>query len=186
MRDRWLRRLTGPRAVRSTASRARDETGTELVIAWIDAAARGLANPAPGPSVAAASRVCDGLFTVAAITAVLHEKVAAQHEYRTINLHCVSAAVEFMKVLGEDTLRTHRIGAVRPVGWEQMTPAMNASAITARLIHLGEALQLALCAVTIDPTLTPEVREVADAYGLPAATVIVKACRTLLTDPHTP
>ncbi|MFI9508811.1 hypothetical protein [Nocardia sp. NPDC052566] len=183
MRHHWLRRITGRRATPVRAPATPDDTGTDLVLAWIGDVTAGLANPPPGPPESAAARSCDGLFTAAALSAVLIEKVDPRPEYRIANRYCLAAAIEFMKALGEETLRRYRIRAATPVGWERMTADLDERAIAAKMIQLGEALQLTLCAVTIDATLTTDIRDVADDFGLPAAAAIVDSFQTVLTHP---
>ncbi|NUP28785.1 MAG: hypothetical protein HOQ44_19230 [Nocardia sp.] len=161
----------------------RDASGTELVVEWIDAVTTGLATAPPGPPEAAPARVCDGMFTAATIVAVLIEKIADRTEYRVANNRCMASAVDFMKVLGEDTLRRYRIDGVQPVGWENMGTEMDEMVIASRLGQLGEALQLALLAVTTDYDLSDEVREAAEESGLLAADVLVEACQAIQTDP---
>lgn len=158
-------------------------SGTEVVVRWIDAVTTGLATAPPGPPEAAPARVCDGMFTAATIVAVLIDKIADRTEYRVANNRCMASAVDFMKVLGEDTLRRHRIAGVQPVGWENMGTEMDELVIARRLARLGEALQLALLAVTTDYELPEEVREAAEESGLLAADVLVEACQAIQTDP---
>lgn len=177
---RWFRRREEP-FLRAPASS--DATGTDLVVAWIDAVTTGLASAPPGPPEAAPARVCDGMFTAATIVAVLIEKVADRTEYRVANNRCMASAVDFMKVLGEDTLRRYRIDGVQPVGWENMDAEMDEPVIARRLGSLGEALQMALLAVTTDYDLSDEVREAAEESGLLAADVLVEACQAIQTDP---
>lgn len=158
-------------------------SGTDVVVRWIDAVTTGLAAAPPGPPEAAPARVCDGMFTAATIVAVLIDKIADRTEYRVANNRCMAAAVDFMKVLGEDTLRRYRIAGVQPVGWENMDEEMDELVIARRLARLGEALQLALLAVTTDYDLSDEVREAAEESGLLAADVLVEACQAIQTDP---
>lgn len=173
---RWLRRLIGRRTPRISAPAAPvDTTGTDLVLGWIDSVVAGLTHPPSGPPEAAPARACDGLFTAATVAAVLIEKVRPWQELKTANHRCLVAAVEFMKALGEETLRTHRIAGVVQVAWNDMTPEMDTAAICARMIQLGETLQLALLAVTTDVSLSADVRDVADDYGLPAADTVIEA-----------
>ncbi|ONM50573.1 hypothetical protein [Nocardia donostiensis] len=182
MRNPWWRLRR--RAQQIVAPEPVDDTGTDLVIRWIDTVTTALAEPPKGPPEAAPARVCDGMFTAATIAAVLIEKVADRTEYRVANNRCMAAAVDFMKVLGEDTLRRHRIHA-QPVGLDQLSPDMNELAIARHLAQLGEALQLSLCAVTTDDALSIEVRDTANDSGLLAADVLVEVCQAIQSDPTT-
>ncbi|NKY56844.1 hypothetical protein [Nocardia flavorosea] len=177
---RWFRRRDEPNVYEPQRT---DASGTELVVEWIDAVTTGLATAPPGPPEAAPARVCDGMFTAATIVAVLIDKIADRTEYRVANNRCMASAVDFMKVLGEDTLRRYRIDGVQPVGWENLGPEMDEALIARRLGRLGEALQLALLAVTTDYDLSDEVREAAEESGLLAADVLVEACQAIQTDP---
>jgi hypothetical protein len=171
MRNRWRRR-----------QRSVTRPATDRVTGWIDAVITGLAHPAAGPPEAGAARICDGLFTAATVSAVLLERVRRRPEYQAAHHRCIAAAIEFMKVLGEDTLRRHRIVAV-PARWDEITPGVDARLVAGRMAQLGEALQIALCAVTTDVLLSPDIREVAELYGIPAAAVVADAYRVVTTDP---
>lgn len=182
MRNPWWRLRR--RAQRLVVQKPAAESDTELVARWIDTVTTALAQPAHGPPEAAPARVCDGMFTAATIAALLIEKVADRTEYRVANNRCMAAAVDFMKVLGEDTLRRHRIHA-RPVGLEQISSDMDEHVVARHLAQLGEALQLALCAVTTDTELAPDVRDTANDSGLLAADVLVEVCQAIRSDPTT-
>ncbi|MFE3444410.1 hypothetical protein ACFXNW_15380 [Nocardia sp. NPDC059180] len=181
MRNPWRRRRRA-----EPPARAVDHSGTDLVIRWIDAVTTGLADAPPGPPEAAPARVCDGMFTAATIAAVLIERVSDRTEYRVANNRCLAASVEFMKVLGEDTLRRYRIQSdAQPVGLDEVNSDADELAIARHLALLGEALQIALCAVTTDPALSAEIRETANDSGLLAADVLVETCQTIQSDPTT-
>lgn len=177
---RWFRRQRARQPERPVPAAT---TGTELVVRWIDAVTTAIATARPGPAETIPARICDGMFTAASVTAVLIEKGADRNEYRVAHNRCMAAAVEFMKVLGEDTLRRHRVHAAQPVGWKDEDDELDEPLVVYRLGLLGEALQLALCAVTTDRGLPEDIRESAEESGLLAADVLVEACEAVRTDP---
>lgn len=180
MRYPWRRRARESR--REQQAPPRRLPGVTQVNTWIDAVTTGLADGAARSPEAAAARACDALFTSATVAAVMVERGRPCPEYRAVHQRCLAGAIEFMKLLGEDTLRRHRVHTRTPLGWDELGPA-DAVAIAEHLAVLGEALQIALCALTTDPALGPELREIADTHGLPAAAVIVDSCQSIRADP---
>lgn len=176
---RWWRRA---RPASAADTHAGTSANVEFVTAWLTALADALADPEPGPPEAAPARVCNGMFTAATISAVLVDRVVDRPEYRAVNSHCIAAAVQFMKVLGEDTLRRYRLAVEGPKNWDRLGPGSDDLAIAEGLADLGEALQMVLCAVTTDPMLAPDVRDTADGCGMRAAGVLVRACRSIRAD----
>ncbi len=175
MRNLWRRRSREPQPA------VRRLPGVTQVNDWIDAVATGLCDHRREPE-ATAARACDALFTAATVAAVMVERGKPCPEYRAVHQRCLTGAIEFMKLLGEDTLRRHRAQTRTPLGWDELGPA-DAVQIAEHLTGLGEALQIALCALTTDPRLGPDLREVADVHGLPAAAVIVDSCFFIRADP---